>query len=597
MEEGSFVSVLSAVIVLGVLSSVSSAGAVTYSGWGIAQLIETDNSGSATFPQVAMDSNGNAFVVWYQSDGTLDHIWSNRFVVGAGWETAQRVESSPELAAGPHVAMDSYGNAIAVWNRFDGARWNVWSNRYVSGAGWGAAQLIETDDSGSACTSQVASDSAGNATAVWYQSDGVRFNIWSNRYIVGAGWMTAQLIESDDSGDASEPRVATDSLGNAVAVWSQSDGIRSNIWSNRYVTGVGWGSPQLIETDNAGGASAPELAVDSSGNAVAAWWQFDGIRSNIWSNRFVVGIGWGTAQLIETDSSGTASGPHVAVDRSGNAVAVWYQSDGVRNSIWSNRYVVGTGWGAAQLIETDNSDAFNPRVAVDNSGNAVSVWCQYDGTRYNILSNRFVVGTGWGTAKLIESDNSGDAYWPEVAAGSSGNAVVVWSQSDGARISIWSNRFVVPDTTPPSLSLTSPSQGLTTETSVVTVTGITEPGVTLKINGVLVAVGPDGSFSCELALVEGSNTILANATDAGGNSVTVSRTVTYLNPVPNLREELNATHDDLEDVKSQSLLLIALFAVFAVLAVVMSVMYFSLRKKTVGKGGNVDKRLPPPPQS
>ena len=53
--------------------------------------------------------------------------------------------------------------------------------------------------------------------------------------------------------------------------------------------------------------------------------------------------GWGTAVLIETDNVGNAYNPQVAVDESGNAIAVWKQFDGTRSNIWANRYVVGEG--------------------------------------------------------------------------------------------------------------------------------------------------------------------------------------------------------------------------------------------------------------
>ena len=96
-------------------------------------------------------------------------------------------------------------------------------------------------------------------------------------------WGTAQLIETD-SGWAYSPQVGVDGSGNAVAVWQQSDGTRNSIWSNRYLEGTGWGTAQLIETDNSGGASSPQVGVDGSGNAVAVWWQRDGARSDIWAN-------------------------------------------------------------------------------------------------------------------------------------------------------------------------------------------------------------------------------------------------------------------------------------------------------------------------
>ena len=49
-----------------------------------------------------------------------------------------------------------------------------------------------------------------------------------------AGWDVAELLETDDAGDARGPRVALDPNGNAVAVWTQSDGTRDNIWANRF---------------------------------------------------------------------------------------------------------------------------------------------------------------------------------------------------------------------------------------------------------------------------------------------------------------------------------------------------------------------------
>ena len=47
-----------------------------------------------------------------------------------------------------------------------------------------------------------------------------------------------------------------------------------------------WQLPQLIETDNAGDAASPQVAVDAAGNALAVWYQSDGIHFNIWANRF-----------------------------------------------------------------------------------------------------------------------------------------------------------------------------------------------------------------------------------------------------------------------------------------------------------------------
>ncbi|MAZ06230.1 MAG: hypothetical protein CME81_07485, partial [Halomonas sp.] len=69
----------------------------------------------------------------------------------------------------------------------------------------------------------------------------------------------------------------TDLSGNALA---------ANVsWSFTTADGA-WGSAALIETNNDGDADSPQIAIDSSGNALVVWRQYDGTRTNIWANRF-----------------------------------------------------------------------------------------------------------------------------------------------------------------------------------------------------------------------------------------------------------------------------------------------------------------------
>jgi len=390
-----------------------------------------------------MDSSGNAVVLWAQSDGTRDNIWANRYASAAEWEAATLIETdNAGGATNPQVAMDGSGNAFAVWQQSDGIRYNIWANRYTPSGGWGTGTLIETNNAGDATNPQVAMDSSGNAIAVWSQSDGTYYNIVANRYTPSGGWGTATLIETNNAGNAGSPQVAMDSSGNAVVLWAQSDGTRYNIWANRYTPSGGWGTAVLIETDN-GSVGNQQVAMDGSGNAFAVWQQSDGTRYNIWANRYTPSGGWGTATLTETNNAGDATNPQVAMDSSGNTIAVWQQSESpTRRSVWANRYTPSGGWGTAALIETENSgDPFyTPSVAMDGSGNAVAVWTQHDGTYYNIMSNRYTPSGGWGTAVLIETENGGAAY-PQVVMDGSGNAIAVWQQSDGTRTNIWANRY------------------------------------------------------------------------------------------------------------------------------------------------------------
>jgi hypothetical protein len=176
-------------------------------------------------------------------------------------------------------------------------------------------------------------NASGNAVAVWIENGDVTVN----RFSLTTGWgATTTVIDSNGGGYAFDPDVAIDPAGNALVVWDRYDGVlRNHLWSNGFKTDAGWGKSKLIEGDAVGRTDAPQIAVDSSGNAIVVWQQSEGARPNFWQNRFDRANGWGSAALVETDNAGPAQYPAVALGPSGTAIAVWQQSDGKQNKILS----------------------------------------------------------------------------------------------------------------------------------------------------------------------------------------------------------------------------------------------------------------------
>lgn len=86
------------------------------------------------------------------------------------------------------------------------------------------------------------------------------------------------------------------------------------------------------------------------------------------------------------------------------------------------------------------------------------------------------------------------------------------------------------DTVPPTLNVDAPTAGLVTNVAACAVSGTTNDAtsspVTLTVNGSVVTVNADGTWSTSIQLSEGSNTITIVATDAAGRSTTITRTVT-----------------------------------------------------------------------
>ncbi len=94
-------------------------------------------------------------------------------------------------------------------------------------------------------------------------------------------------------------------------------------------------------------------------------------------------------------------------------------------------------WRTAELIENAPEDAENPQIAIDDSGDAMAVWAQ-EGSAYNIWANRYTTGGGWDPdeANSIQV-NDNESVNPQIAMNADGIALAVWSQGGD----IWSNRF------------------------------------------------------------------------------------------------------------------------------------------------------------
>ena len=147
-----------------------------------------------------------------------------------------------------------------------------------------------------------------------------------------------------------------------------------------------------------------------------------------------------------------------------------------------------------------------------------------------------------GTLKTTSITNGYSVTYTPASALSDGSHTVTVNVSDhdGNAATQKSTTYKV-DTVPPTLNITSPTDGLITATSSINVSGKTNDAtsspvtVKIKLNGKdqgSITVGSDGSFSKSITLADGGNTIEITATDAAGKSSSVTRTVTLDASVP-----------------------------------------------------------------
>lgn len=266
-----------------------------------------------------------------------------------------------EIPFYPQIAKSAHGDLVAVWEQFDGERYSIWGNSRRAHQEWGRAQQLQTSDTANSYNPRVAINAQGQAAAVWVQMDGAQgtYGIWSSRLEPGAGWGAAVQVERGNAGPAHAPGIAIDHRGYAVAAWQQSDAKRVHVRASRFTPGAGWGQASRLEHGK-GDLGAPQVAMDADGSALVVWPRFHVERSELWASGHSGGGAsngasgaWNKAMRIDA-VHGYVYTPRVMATPGvqGQFAVLWDQEEGFVTgpaSVWASHYQPGRGWRASSV--------------------------------------------------------------------------------------------------------------------------------------------------------------------------------------------------------------------------------------------------------
>src|SRR6185295_13172133 len=125
----------------------------------------------------------------------------------------------------------------------------------------------------------------------------------------------------------------------------------------------------------------------------------------------------------------TAIVPNVAVNQSGNAVAVWIESDLSRNISQCVAATLIDGiWSAPQVLSNPYTEFVNPTscvcVSMDSSNNAVVLWQCYTRQQCLVESCRFYAGQWSGPDNVWTCQDF--LYPPVLDMNTPGNILATW---------------------------------------------------------------------------------------------------------------------------------------------------------------------------
>lgn len=307
----------------------------TWSGAALAGNLEIDIRPDTI--QVGMAANGD-FLLAFQDNTAYSEPFGRRLYYrhyqwSAGdWSGPESpLESRPEsITRYNRLAMNAAGDAIVSWGQGTGTGGlsQMWVRRWSgSDSDWvGPAELVSDDPGNTVGWGPSVAISDNGETAVFYAQarEGTQYRDAYVRRHDGAGWQGIVKVDSEDLGDVflgstngcskGPAGIAMDDSGNIIAAWQQSDGVFTNIWSAKFdhsaSSGVGEWSPAAKLEDAPWNATQPVVAVSGSGMATTVWVQPDNTLYHVYADRTTVN---GSSPLANAPVA-DAGGPYLVVE-------------------------------------------------------------------------------------------------------------------------------------------------------------------------------------------------------------------------------------------------------------------------------------------
>jgi len=347
---------------------------------------------------------------------------------------------------------------------------------------------------------EIAVDGSGNIHVVWvdetsgYWGGGMDSEIFYVKFMAATSQWSNITVISDgynntwgwNDGWSSSPNIAVDLSGNIHVVWQDdSNGkwkdslddteimyinysVATGQWNNVTILSDGWNN---VWGWNNGSSEDPAIDVDNSGNIHVVWqdrtvgnWTGGPDDSEIMYVKYTNATRqWSNVTIVSDTSNGWNDGlsadPDIDIDIMGNIHAIWedrtngtwgideeimWTMYNVSSSNWLNATVISDGYN--NIWGWNTGDCDDPKIEVDNLGNAHVVWGDYsDGPwRSDIVAHdddeimyaKYSASTSQWSNVTIISDGHGGTWWNlgesenvDISVDNLGIIHVVWEDS------------------------------------------------------------------------------------------------------------------------------------------------------------------------
>ncbi|MBI3072860.1 MAG: hypothetical protein HYY84_12155 [Deltaproteobacteria bacterium] len=375
--------------------------------------------GSVDRSHATVDSSGNVFIVWGESDSTNARVFAGRYNQDlSGGSTKKLIAITGGYFDEPRIAVDGRGNALASW--MSNARSTLHASRYVVETNtWGDFETVFPQGAFDVLSGQsVSLAESGEGIVVWSLDAG---GVYAKRVVVDGGFSSTTTVSP--SLKATGLRVAAGNDRTAMAAWRSDDaGVYGVVLE---VVDGGWEVKFMDVVPVEADASVVAIATSPVSVAVglSVW---DALASDwvVYAARYVSPAGWSCCEPVDTLNT-PVTAVAVAAGAGGQNVVSWSQRTPSEANIWASRSGADAGEWTSSLISATAVGTVL-WTAVDPNGGALVGWESIDGL-YVARSNR--TGDVWTTpVKFAELGQGGTLPPFSAAMNAAGNGVVAWHE-------------------------------------------------------------------------------------------------------------------------------------------------------------------------
>jgi len=406
----------------------------------------------ATSPRLALSRKGEALALWCEGWGGSQSVWGNRYSPGPGWEAPRRLGSAEGDEREARAALNSRGEATLLWVQTVGRTRHLMAASYLPGRGWGPPTVL--DSTGLALSPQVLLDDEGNSVATWhrYESADHSYHLLSARR-TSSGWGSTWVIGKDQL--VPTGGIAGNGAGKVAALWNAATPggtpgeLRHHTWVRLFDPCDGWGAVrplgrEIVQDDLSSmaaqtmpGHHAPVLAMDRAGNVLAVWQEVSapGRDFLLKAARFEQEKGWGAPEQIGENPLAVSA----ALSDDGIAFvcltqgANWPDVDAYLSSLTVSTNM-GVGWFSEKVLDNYPYFCLSPSLVLSTEGRPLVTWLKGSGDERELWGASRAV-TGWGSAFRLDADGAVDQY--EAGSDDSGNVIVVWTEKTAQGYAVW----------------------------------------------------------------------------------------------------------------------------------------------------------------